>query len=195
MMLKRYPGVLLAAVILLAVGGCGTTYTYTNPPPSFDSSRLVGTWQATYAGRALDTLILRADGVFMQRYRPGSGGGDSFETSWSGWSLERFPDGRIRLHLEGARYFPGGSSMAELRGLDSPCADPLPQCLKGHHPWLFRDPIGNESVVMVGELVLNVQVESPEQLVLLPMLDNVDAGWRLALSGKALDAFYRVAGP
>ena len=192
---KKWLSTVFAAVVLLAVGGCGTTYTYSNPQPAFQPSQLIGTWEARYAGDALDRLVLRADGTFMQHYQPGSGGGYSFETPWNGWSLERFPDGRIRLHLQGARYFPRGTAVAELRGLDSPCADPLPQCLKGHGAWLFRDPIGNESVKMVGELILKVQVESPGQLVLLPMLHGADEGWRLVISGKAVDVFYRVGGP
>lgn len=92
------------------------------PPATFRKTDLVGTWEGHYGGYAgygqgLDRLILRADGTFKQIYEIEKQG-YVYETPWNEWWMERFPDGRVRVHLEGARYYVAGIERAERDGLD-----------------------------------------------------------------------------
>ena len=187
----RWLAVILSILISMA-SACKVPYS--NPPITFQDFDLVGTWEARYMEWGVDELTLRADGTFKQIYKDRNVKDYVFETPWSEWWVERFPDGRVRLHLQGARYYKVGINVAELDGMRHPCPENLPDCWGGLEPppHNFYDPINKEFVQMVGELVLNVQSDS-EQLVLLHMLLSSDQGF-VSLTGKAT-GFHRVATP
>lgn len=133
-----------------------------NPPATFQMSDLVGTWEADYSlPRGHDELALRADGTFKQIYK-NQQEDYVYETPWNEWSVERFSDGRVYVHLKGARYYLDGIPLAEKEGLGP-----------GDEPWSYYDPFDPKcryrSVHMVGELVLNIRVLPSGELVLANM--------------------------
>jgi hypothetical protein len=142
---------------------------YFNPPADFDESDLVGTWEARYMEWGVDRLILRSDGTFKQVFQDVDCEDCGSETEWNRWWVERFPDGRVRLHLEGARYYP----QATVGG--------------------FWDPIADELVHPMLELVVNVRVDSSGELLLLHMWPQADHGF--AIIGCEGDQFNRVDVP
>lgn len=163
--------VLLVVVPLLLLLSCQLIITLAtseiskseNPPATLQESDLVGTWEADYGGcyAGVDRLILRPDGTFKQIYR-NECENYSYETPWNKWWLERFPDGRVRLHLKGARYFLGGIPLAN-----------------STRAWSYHDPFDPRrryrSVKMVGKLILNVRVLPSGELVLANMWPGGDS--------------------
>jgi len=149
-------------IVLMVFAACNQKIDKSkNPPAMLQESDLVGTWKANY-GRyhGVDTLILRADGTFKQIYK-NQRENYVYETPWNKWSLERFPDGRVRMHLEGGRYYVEGIWEGETEGLT------------GGEPWPFHDPFDPErrykSVHMVRQLILNVRLLPSGELVLAHM--------------------------
>jgi len=138
------------------------------PPATFRETDLVGTWEGHYGYPwGTDRLIIREDGTFKQIYRDEEG--YVYETPWNKWWVERFPDGRVQVHLEGARYYVGGIEMAEQDGLHPISSSPP-------WPYSFYDwfvEAGEKwSVEMVGKLVLNVRRAPSGELVLAHMSDS-----------------------
>lgn len=152
---------------------------YRNPPPSLGDSDLVGTWEAHY-GRSVDRLTLRPDRTFKQAYASGYQEGYLYETGWNGWGVQRLRDGRVRVHLQGARFYPEGIALAEEGGW-------------GHGVGSFYDPISLGRVDMSGKLILNVRVDPDGELILYHMWSTGDQGF--ALTGCERDVFRRVASP
>ena len=178
---------ILLLLVLIALAACSEIADSENPPATLRESDLVGTWKADY-GRyhGVDTLILRADGTFKQVYE-NQREDHIYETPWNKWWLERFPDGRVRVHLKGARYYLSGIRMAEEEGV-------MPRLVvTGGDPRPFDDPFDPErrfrSVHMVRKLVLNVRVLPSGELVLAHMLASSEEGF-----GDA-DLFHRVETP
>jgi hypothetical protein len=158
------------------------------PPATFQETDLVGTWEGHYGGYAgygqgLDRLILRADGTFKQIYKIEKQG-YVYETPWNKWWVERFPDGRVRVHLEGARYYVDGIEMAERDGLHATSSGPP-------WPYSFYDWFveGQEkwSVEMVGKLVLNVRQVSSGEIVLAHMSSSWESRTWKMLVGVSTD--------
>jgi len=143
---------------------------YSNPPTSFQASDLAGTWETRY-GRNVDRLIFKEDGTFKQIYENHYVEDYAYETPWNEWWMERFPDGRVRVHLQGARYYVEGIEVAERNGMHPPCPQDQPNCwgVLGPPPRGFYDPVADERVHMVGGLVLNVRGDSAGKLLLLHM--------------------------
>ncbi len=190
---ERWIMVALSSILLLITSACQTSYT--NVPETFQDHDLAGTWEAYHDRGSTDRLIIRTDGTFKQIYHDNTDD-YNFKTSWNKWWVEHFPDGRMRLHLQGARYYRRGIDIAEEEGIiPSSCADDEPYCWRGAEtlPRLFYDPIANEAVEMVGELVLNVQSDSG-QIVLLHMALSCDEGSQ-SLFTKRAAGFERVAAP
>ncbi|NIN65796.1 MAG: hypothetical protein GTO63_14100 [Anaerolineae bacterium] len=132
---------------------------YSNPPPTFQESDLTGAWQARY-NDGVDRLVFRADGTFKQVYEERVANVVrlyAYETPWNDWRVERLSDGRVRIHLEGARYYRDGVSMAEEGGPG--------QRFGG----CFYDPTTNEEVYVRGRLVLNVRSDPSGKIILLHM--------------------------
>ncbi len=183
--------VLSVLVLLTAAARCESPYS--NPPPTFHESDLVGTWEARYMEWGVDRLIFRADGTFKQIYSDHTVEGYVYETPWNEWWVEYLPDGRVRVHLQGARYYLAGIRTAELDGMGNPCPEEMPDCGWEHNPWSFYDPIADESLHMIGELVLNVRSDSSGRLLLHHMWTTPDRGF--AIIGGEAEEFHRVEAP
>jgi hypothetical protein len=171
---------------------------YSNPPATFQDPDLVGTWETCYEEWQVDRLILKADGTFRQIYEERIAyvvRQYVYETPWNEWWLERFPDGRVRVHLKGARYYIDGISTAELDGLRFPCPTTQPGCTGEPRlpPHNFYDPFAREYVHMAGELVLNARVDSAGELLLHHM--SYDSEGSFAISGCQRRHFRRVETP
>lgn len=121
--------------------------------------------------------MLRADGTFQQTYQRQNG--YTFETGWNPWWLEPLPDGRIHVHLQGARYYLQGVEDAEEEGLLQ-----LPAALDSEPPRpalpnIYHDPYGPGNVEMVGKLVLTVRVTLAGELILHHLWDYSDRGFAI----------------
>lgn len=150
-----------------------------NPPMALEESDLVGTWKADYDhyyDGGIDTLILKANGTFKQIYENRSRD-YIFETPWNKWWLERLPDGRVRIHLKGARYYLHGIREAEEKGIDS-FVDPFAFHQGKPAMWYPGIDENETSIVhMVGELVLNIRVLPSGELVLAHMWVSLEEAW------------------
>ncbi len=192
---------LLVLVLVAAASGCGGCLSsvsrcveapYSSPPPTFEDTHLVGTWETRYGERGVDRLIFRADGTFKQVYRDYIAEDYVYETPWREWWVEHLQGGGVRAHLQGARYYLSGIGMAELGGMHYPCPEDQPNCRGGLEPPPFRfyDPIADESVYMVGEVVLNVRIDSSGVLLLHHMWTGRDRGF--VIFGCEAEQFRRV---
>lgn len=157
---------LLLPVLLVLPVTCQAPYL--DPPATFQKSDVVGIWEAHYWGGDVDRLIIKPDGTFKQIYRKGD---YTYETPWNKWWVEHLPDGRARVHLEGARYYLIWVEQDEL----------------------FYDPFGNESIEMTEELVLNIRRLSSGEIILHHMWDSSDRGF--AIIGGETEMFRRVKTP
>lgn len=187
-----WPRGIVLLLIVLASSACAGETPYSNPPDTLQESDLAGTWNCQYTKRD-DTIILRADGTFMQVYHDNIEKDYVFETPWNEWWLERSPVGWVRLHLQGARYYPSGIRWAELEGRYPPCPTEEPGCGGGEErpARAYFDPLTGDPLDMLGELVLSVQATRTGDIVLLHMLDNADAGAISLFEGRA-QGFRRV---
>jgi hypothetical protein len=168
---------------------------YSPPASALQESDLVGTWEARYRG-GVDTLTIRDEDTFKQVYRDQYEAEYLYETAWNEWWLERRADGRVRIHLQGARYYPRGIRTAELDGLGAPtCPTSSPGCTGKPFPlpYPFVDPFTRDRVDMVQELVLNIRVDSAGQLLLHHMFYHGDEGF--VISGCGSYHFRRVEAP
>lgn len=145
---------------------------YFNPSPTLGETDLIGVWEAHYHGNAVDRLIIKPDGTFRQIYQarevPGYEGYE-YQTPWNRWWLEKFPDGRVRLYLEGAKYFFDGVRTAE---------NPIIVIIDGNPIFrVFCDPIASEnrSVQMQDALILNVRSDQHGNIILLHMRFSGDS--------------------
>lgn len=162
--------VLVAGIIAYLVSAC-TASSFADPPPDLETADLVGIWETHYSKQSTDRLELRADGTFRQTYAD-SGETYAFETPWNAWRLQRLPGGLVRVHLDGARYFP-----------ESPAQE----------AYGFYDPFANELLRPIKELILNVRVNMEGELVLHHMWIGTDRGF--ALFGGEKEYFRRVDRP
>jgi hypothetical protein len=162
---------------------------YKDPPATISAEDLTGIWVARYPS-GTDELQLTEDGTFRQCYRHSDTSQCSFDTPWTQFSIEPLPDGRVYIHLPGARYFLAGERIAELDGQEDPC--PLPDCpIPSGQPRTFFDPVGHDTVEMPGELLLNIRATSHGELALLHMWTSSDRGF--AIIGGDHEEFRKAA--
>ena len=185
---RRRLGVGAAVLVIFVVGGgllCVDPFRslrmclrapYSPPPASLGEIDLVGTWEAHY-GLSVDRLILSTDGTFKQVYTSGYTEGYVYETGWNSWGVQRLGDGRVRVRLQGARFYPDGIAVAEEGGW-------------GRGAGSFYDPITVRPLDMDGKLVLNVRVDPDGELILYHMWSTGDQGF--AMSGCERDIFRQV---
>lgn len=130
MTVKKALQVALLGLALLAATSC-LGERYVDPAPTLRDSDLVGVWRAEYGlyqnngwnwakTTGSETLTLRADGMYRQVYDDGKG--HVREEEWKKWWVYRFPDGRVRLWLDGGCFFPLDIDQ-RLSPLTSPCED------------------------------------------------------------------------
>lgn len=174
-------------VLILAVpSACNATFD--NPPVDLQTSDLVGTWETRYGGGRVDRILIREDGTYKQIYYD-KRNNYSWETPWNKWSLEKLPDGNMRLHLQGGRYFLAGIEVAERDGLGPPCTAEYPNCGWDLSPELFYDPFEEQLIEMVNELALNIRMVSSE-LILHHVWTSGDRGF--AIFGGEQEIYRRV---
>jgi len=138
------------AILLFLVSSCLLAQRFSDPPLTFRDTDLVGVWKADYERhgkgkqwRGSEVLTLGADGTFQQVYE----GGSKVGKSQGAWRVEHLPDGRVRLWLEGGRFYP---DMLESN-------TPFEQ-LYGYHT--NNDGTGHPLDIQAGRAVLIVQVRS-----------------------------------
>lgn len=188
---SKWLAAVLPVLVLMATAAlCGVQRggPFLNPPPTFQESDLAGTWETRYAG--VDRLIIRADGTFKQIYQQED---YVYETPWNKWWVERFPDGRVRLHLQGARNYRVDILLAERDGLHHACPKEYPDCKWASEPYPYYDPFAREFVDMVNKLVLNVRSDSSGDLLLLHLWIGGDQGFPII--GGEREVFRRVETP
>lgn len=149
---------------------------YGNPSSTLCESDLVGTWEAHY-GRSVDRLVLKADGIFKQVYTSGYEEDYVYETDWNSWGVQRLGDGRVRVRLQGARFYPDGISVAEEGGW-------------GNGAGSFYDPLSVRPLNMEGNLILNVRVDPDGEVILYHMWSTGDQGF--AMIGCEREIFRRI---
>ena len=176
----------LTVAVLAVIVTTSCSVPYSNPPEGLQEADLVGTWEARYAPKRIDCLIIMADGTFKQIYRDYTSGDYTFETPSGAWSLEYLPDGRVRIHLEGARYYVNGIKFGEQDGMESASSAATSAT---ESPFAFYDPFGKELVYMPKELSLNVQTVAGK-LILHHMWTSSDRGF--AVFGGDTETFQRI---
>lgn len=193
---------LLAIAVLCLTSCCPTPITsiahclaepYSSPPTAFRDADLVGGWQVQYMEWGVDRLVFREDGTFKQSYQDLTQR-YAYDSRWKEWWVERFRDGRVRVHLQGARYFADGIILGELDGMGLPCPQDQPNCWQSSEiaPYPFYDPVLHDTVHMVGELALNVRIDRSGQLLLLHMWPGADESFGIFACQSA--QFRRSAG-
>ncbi len=152
---------------------CKPAIVFSNPPATLQAGDLVGIWEVQYGPNTVDRFILRADGTYKQQYQDGPRN-YVFETPWNPWSVRQYTDGRVRVYLQGARYYPAGIEWAEDEGFVA--SDPtLPAWKQADAaPHGFYDPVANELVEMPRVVILNVQTDLSGDLLLIQMLFGVE---------------------
>ncbi|OGO40819.1 MAG: hypothetical protein A2W36_05860 [Chloroflexi bacterium RBG_16_58_14] len=162
--------------ILFLATACGVSFE--NPPDNLQESDLVGVWEAHYGSRGTDWMIIRADGTYQQIY-DNSREDYFYKSPRNKWWLERLTNGLIRIHLSGGRYYLAGIDIGEREGLGPVCPPDDPDCFWENQPEVFYDPFAKESIEMVGELVLNVQLDKNGNLILHHMWTSSDSGFAI----------------
>ena len=138
-----------------------------SPTTTVQISDLIGTWVAHYGEGRTDTITLKSDGTFKQVYQDVKNN-YAFETPCNEWNLEHLPNGVLRMHLHGARYYLEGITIAEKDGRKdpkNPCLTPE-DCTWGLEPLFFYDPYTDELVKMIDELLLDVRADEAGNLLL-----------------------------
>lgn len=142
-----------------------TRLPFSSPTTTFNQRELFGTWEARY-GSNQDFISINEDGFFKQKYI-----GENnyiFLSDKNKWSLEYFPDGRIRLHLAGARYYYAGVSFFEYNTTNL----------------ILYDPFSKTVVDLKDELILTLVYKNSGQLILHQMLRGPDEGFPIFDTGN-----------
>ncbi len=134
------------------------------PPPTFDETDLVGTWQATYGTKRIDRITLKSDGTYQQVFQAPNAN-YFYESPWNKWYVEYSSNGIPKLHLEGMRYYVYDFQLGEMGGRDKP-----------GEPILFFD--GNRAFRMVDKVILNINGDkkAPKNIILWHMQIDPDEG-------------------
>jgi hypothetical protein len=133
-------------------------------PGSFQESQLVGVWEASYGTQGgEDLLVLEEDGTFRQFYES-SDADFSYEITGNEWRVETLPDGRLQVHLEGARYYRRGPSLGDRTAAEGR---------------VFFDPFADrgefDNVEMQGELLLNIRLLPSGEIILAHLWTSASA--------------------
>lgn len=159
----------LFALICILLAGCGLSYQ--NPPKSLEKTDLIGTWEVSYDEWGKDSIALGIDS-FTQKYQDSLGQGHTYEFTGHQWQLERLPQGLVRIHLQGAKYFRLGVDFS-------------------NQSYLY-DSFANETLTIQGELVLEVRVTQANEFVLYHLTTDADAGG-VSLFGNSANFFRKVS--
>ena len=173
MMQKKWLKIVVFVLVLTMTLACGGIV---NPPTNFQPSDLDGTWEAHYLGRSVDRLVIKADRTYQQIFD--NRNGYVYISPWNEWHMERLSDGRVRLHLEGGRYYPEGIKIAEAEGMHYVPKGASEELQRFREmPWSFYDSVTEEPLTMVGELILDVDASPsfPGRMALVHMQYDIDS--------------------
>lgn len=165
------------------------------PAPDLNREQLLGVWETQCGQDCFERLVLKSDGTFDQFYHSKNEEDYLPGSSATQWRLKYFADGRVRLYLQGGRYFRRGLEFARLNGWElSPLASDsdLPQN-ESKRLALFYDPIAQEYLTMENELVLNIRANKSGDLLLLQMWTSSDEGF--SIIGRKSEIFQRIDTP
>lgn len=158
--------IIVTLCCFIVISRCYGGYEYVPPPSTFDETDLIGTWQATYGTpNTTDTITLKADKTYQQVFQ--SPESDYYyESPWNKWHVERSPDGKFTLHLEGMRYYGYGIEIGEAGGRHS-----------DGYPVLFFDISNKENITMTDKVILRIEGNDhfPKGIVLWHMHIDLDA--------------------
>ena len=171
--------VFTSTICALIVMASACSFNFTNPSHDLKNLDLEGEWVTHYSGGTTDTLTINSNGTFRQVFE-NSRQDYVFNSGWNMWTLERLENGVFRLHLQGARFYNEGNSLAERNGRKnpgSPCLDT--DCEWGFQPDPFYDPFTDELIEMVDKRVLVVLLDSRENLILHHVWSSSDRGFLL----------------
>ncbi len=147
---------------------------FSDPPFPFDNDDLVGKWVINYTKARTEELSVYRDGKYQQIYRDNV---VVLESPSNDWKIQHLPDGRMYLHLIGAKYyFFGASATSDGYAL---CLEVDPTCeeIDNIVPIEAYDWIGKEWVDVSGQIVLNVRMNSNGEIILLHLWKNSDRGF------------------
>jgi hypothetical protein len=144
---------------------------YRAPPSTFGESDLQGTWERRHADGSLERLVFAADGTFKQVFHDAGQEHRVEETAGEHWWLECLDSRGVRVHLQGAKYYPLGMVVPDLQLAVESCPSDDAACRHRYDQWpyAFYDPIADEPVTMAGTLVLNVRLDLSGRLLLHQM--------------------------
>lgn len=166
---KLFSKVCPLMLIYLLLASCGSSDH--NPPKSLAKTDLIGMWEASYDEWGKDRIDLRMDG-FTQKYQESLGQGYVYEFAGDQWWLEYLPQGFVRVHLQGAKYFRVGVDFS-------------------NRSYLY-DPFVNETVSIKDALILEVRVTQAKELRLHHLVTDPDSG-HTSLFGNEANVFRRVS--
>lgn len=156
---------LVLLLFLYPITACG--YEFVPPPINFDESDIVGTWQTRYGITRIDTITLKSDGTYQQKFEAPEIN-YVYESPWYEWHIEYSTSGKPKLHLEKMRYYESGVDIGEAGGRfsDGP-------------PVLFVDiDEDNEVIEMTDKVILRINGDQnyPRGIVLGHMYRDLDTG-------------------
>jgi hypothetical protein len=154
---------------------------FDNPPNSFKVDQLVGSWMTKYSNSRTETLIIQPGGKFTQIYEEG---GNIIQTNQNYWWIEPLDDGRIYLHLEGARYYADGAFDTKINHAPCPTGDIYCEEMATKFPIEGYDWIGKDWVDMANQLILNIRMDSSGDILLLHLWKSSDRGFPI-IGGEA----------
>ena len=159
--MSRVWSILLFLFTAIACGG----YEYVPPPMNFDESDLVGTWQATYGLTSTDTITLKSDGTYQQKFEAPQIN-YVYESPWYEWRVEYSASRKPKLHLEKMRYYEFSLDIGEAGGRHS-----------DGQPVLFVDIDEDDEVIeMMDKVILRINGDQnyPRGIILQHMHIDLD---------------------
>jgi hypothetical protein len=175
---RKYVILVISIIVLFGCQAIETNVCLVQPsaqlPGTFSEDDLIGKWEIDYGSiapdfgsRVTDSIIINPDGTFQQFYYEPTTPEYRFQVNGEGWSLDRLPDGRVRLILPGGRYFPRGNKFSENNGEEL------------GRPFGFIDPFSNDIVYMEDNLTLTVVKTRSGEYLLYHMWTSPDSGFAI----------------
>ena len=155
----------LLLILTFTVLACNNGYAYSPPLEAFDEADLVGTWQAKYGTTRVDTIVIKQDGTYQQRFEAPKRN-YFYESPWNKWKIEQGSNGEFSLYLEDMRYYGYHIEIGEAGGRH-PDGEPA----------LFYDIDENKTITMTDKVVLRIEGNDhfPRGIILRHMHIDLDA--------------------
>jgi len=115
-MKKQVQFVVLMILTALLLAACNLTLGEAPNIPPITPDDLVGRWVANYSQysqvgihNAMETIIIHADGTFIQEFQTGTGRREENSGQWRAEEVSKY---WTRMHLDGATYYLDGLHVA-----------------------------------------------------------------------------------